>query len=88
MARCIRCGDSAWSNNRVCPKCMKKWVARQHAAYDAAESELGPHTAENHEVFVAKVKAVKRKAETLSDANTDDAARAAGKADPQYQKGG
>lgn len=59
MARCIRCGVSAWPNNRVCPACMKKWVARQHAAYAAAKAELGPHTAENHEAFVAKVKAAK-----------------------------
>lgn len=59
MARCIRCGISAWPNKRVCQTCMRKWRAANMAAYMQATTEIGPLTAENHAEVVERIKQIK-----------------------------
>jgi len=70
MARCIRCGgDTIRVGKRVCPTCMRKWLAARKAAYAQAETELGPVCAANHEAFVARVKALEHKAKQTEESH-------------------
>lgn len=62
MSKCIRCGDlTGFRGSRICQHCMKKWLNQQTAAYDVVMAEMGHDSPQNHEMFVKRLKQVKKK---------------------------
>jgi hypothetical protein len=62
MGRCVRCGQDAWPNFKICPTCRDKWTKLRDQTFAQAVSEIGPVNAENLKAIQHRVRQLERAA--------------------------